>query len=76
MFSLNYRVWEVYSLEPHSDVYCFRLYFKILKLGYYTLRKKKPVGMLQATTILVADGKWKQFVDQVEYWIYNKAWSS
>ncbi len=30
----NYRVCGVYSPEPRSDVYCFRLNFKISKLGY------------------------------------------
>ena len=30
---INYRVCEVYSPEPRSDFYCFRLNFKIPKLG-------------------------------------------
>ncbi|KAL9960202.1 hypothetical protein ACROYT_G033624 [Oculina patagonica] len=31
---LNYTVCGVYSLEPRCDVYCFRLNFKISKLGF------------------------------------------
>ena len=31
---INYRVCGVCSLEPCSDVYCFRLNIKISKLGY------------------------------------------
>ena len=32
---LNYRVCGVYSPDPRSDVYCFRLNIKISKLGYF-----------------------------------------
>ena len=32
---INYRVHKVYYMEPHKDVNCFRLNFKILELGYF-----------------------------------------
>ena len=40
---INYRVCGVYSLEPRSDVYCFRLNITILKLGY-CIRKQGGGG--------------------------------
>ena len=34
LWGINYRVCGVYSPEPRTEVYCFRLNFKISKVGY------------------------------------------
>ena len=40
------RVWEVYSPEPHVEVYCLQLNFKILKVTYFAGMKRPNHAIL------------------------------
>ena len=46
LWGIKYRVCGVYSPEPHSDVYCLRLTFRISKLGYYPQMENAVMQLL------------------------------